>query len=220
MPSSNQPPDTLGYCKRAEQQALLQNQFRLPRGLLGRIVGWWMSRDNERMNRRAVELLDAGPADDVLEIGFGPGQAIEFLAQGTQARLIAGVDPSHVMVEQASERNRSFIAAGRVVLLAGAAGNLPFVGGRFSKVLVVANLQIWDSPAAGLAEVRRVLRPEGVLVAGLRRTPKRPGLFKSPGLKPDEIAALQTLIESQGFHNVRLVQRRRSRIVCLIASRK
>ena len=62
---------------RVLNDAPLQSQFCLPRGVLGRVVGWVMSRENERMNRATVDLLRAGPQDHVLELGFGPGQAIE-----------------------------------------------------------------------------------------------------------------------------------------------
>jgi SAM-dependent methyltransferase len=92
----------------------LRDQFRLPAGFIGRRVGWWMNFDNAKMNETAVKLLDVSQQDSVLELGFGPGQAIDLLVEKTAARSIAGVDPSEVMFEQARSRNAKAIDAGRV----------------------------------------------------------------------------------------------------------
>lgn len=40
-----------------------------------------MARANRRIAQRAVHLLDVQPDDRVLEVGFGPGVAIELLAR-------------------------------------------------------------------------------------------------------------------------------------------
>ena len=81
-------------------------QFGHPSGWVGAVVGHLMAVKNLPMNRLVVELLDVKPEDAVLEIGFGPGQAIKLLAERTPAAIIAGIDPSAVMVRQATRRNR------------------------------------------------------------------------------------------------------------------
>jgi ubiquinone/menaquinone biosynthesis C-methylase UbiE len=73
-------------------------------------------RTNKPMNRRAAELLEVRPDERVLEIGFGPGRLIQVLAQRVSAGLVAGLDPSEVMVGQAARRNREFTRQGRVEL--------------------------------------------------------------------------------------------------------
>ena len=55
------------------------------------------------MNRHAVGLLEVRPDDRVLEIGFGPGKQIQLPARRATAGLVAGVDLSEVMVEQATK---------------------------------------------------------------------------------------------------------------------
>jgi hypothetical protein len=49
-----------------------------PRGAAGSVNGWVFAHrpSNRQRNRWAVSLLDVRPADQVLEIGFGPGLAI------------------------------------------------------------------------------------------------------------------------------------------------
>ena len=47
--------------------------FAHPSGLIGRLVGKFMSRSNRRMNAFTVDALALHPTDRVLEIGFGGG---------------------------------------------------------------------------------------------------------------------------------------------------
>src|ERR1700757_4721373 len=96
------------------QGSFLTRQFRLPTGPVGWLVGHLMAAKNAPINRLAVELLDVCPGDRVLEVGFGPGTAIEMIAKETQADRIAGVDPSATMLRQAARRNHAGIQGGRV----------------------------------------------------------------------------------------------------------
>ncbi len=89
---------------------------------------------------------------DGLEIGVGSGRFAAPLGVRT------GVDPSPTM--RALARVRGIDAVD------GIAEALPFPDGRFDHVLVVTTLCFVDSPAAMLAEARRVLRPGGRLAVG------------------------------------------------------
>ena len=196
----------------------LADQFRLPVGLVGRLAGWWMNRENARMNRLAVTLLAAGANDSVLELGFGPGQAIEMLVEQTAAPRIVGIDPSAVMLEQARERNRAAIESGRVRLLQAAVEELPLGDHEFSKVFAVSNFHDWQSRSHGLRQIRRVLQPGGMLLICLRRAPRRPGWFTKPGVTPDELTADTALLKAEGFRDVRIVERRVGQgLICLTA---
>lgn len=212
-------PTVAGYGKASN--SLLRSigdQFRLPKGLAGRFAGWWMSRENARMNRLAIRLLDVNPSDSVLELGFGPGQAIKLLAEHTPAALIAGVDPSDVMLEQARCRNREAVESGRVRLERGAVEELPFDDHQFSKVLAVSNFHEWRSRVAGLAQVRRVLKPGGLLLIGLRRAAERPSWFSKPGVTPQNLTADIALLNASGFSPIRMLERNFGQgVVCLIA---
>jgi ubiquinone/menaquinone biosynthesis C-methylase UbiE len=189
--------------------------FGHPRGLAGRLVGHLMAVKNQPMNRLAVELLDVWPADVILEIGFGPGQAIKMLARETPAS-ISGIDRSAVMVRQAARRNRAWIAAGRVELRQASAGAIPFAAKRFSKVFAVNSFHHWEDQAAGLAEVRRVLRPGGMVLFCLRMELTRPRFGAAPGLTNDEVAQAKRLLSAAGFSNIEQVDRDLGRrVVCL-----
>lgn len=138
-------------------------QFGHPTGLVGRLVGVILALENRQRIEWAVNLLGVQPTDIVLEIGFGPGVGIQFLAAKATQGLVAGVDISKVMVEQASRRNAQGLRAGRVELWQGTAENLPYVDQYLDKVLTINSFHIWPDKQPALHEIYRTLKPGGTL---------------------------------------------------------
>lgn len=183
--------------------------FGSPEGLLGRLAGLTMAFLNGAMNRAAVEILDPGPDAHVLEVGFGPGEALAELLRRTERGRVAGVDPSAAMHAQARRRNRAAIGEGRLVLRSATAEAIPFDDAEFSHVLSVNSAQIWPAPEAGFRECRRVLAPGGLLVAAVRvrsDSGRRP--FDGIALDAPALGRLQGALAGAGFRDVELrVQR-------------
>jgi ubiquinone/menaquinone biosynthesis C-methylase UbiE len=144
-------------------RSLLLRAFGRPRGLLGRLGGRIMARSNLACAVWATELLDTRPSDRILELGFGPGVAIELLAGRALNGYVAGLDASAEMVAQAKRRNAAAIAAGRVDLRQGSVEAIPFPAGAFAKALAINSMQVWPDALAGLGEIRRVLESGGLL---------------------------------------------------------
>jgi ubiquinone/menaquinone biosynthesis C-methylase UbiE len=94
-----------------------------------------MARMNADCGAWVSDLLEVGPNDRVLEVGFGPGVIIQRLAELAAAGHVAGVDQSREMVEQARARNATAIRDGRVDLRHGSVENLPFDDDSFDKAL-------------------------------------------------------------------------------------
>jgi ubiquinone/menaquinone biosynthesis C-methylase UbiE len=144
---------------------LLLRMFGRPRGVLGRLGGVIMARSNRACAEWVIGLLEVEPSDRVLEVGFGPGVAIELLARGA-AQHVAGVDPSMEMVEQATARNAAVFASGNVELRQGSVDRLPFADATFDKALAINSMQVWPDAVAGLRELCRVLKPRGRIALG------------------------------------------------------
>ena len=140
---------------------LAMHMFGRPVGLLGRCGGVIMAKMNRPYSIWAINLFDVRQGDCVLDVGFGPGVGVQLLAESARARYVAGVDPSQEMLKQATVRNAQAIARGQVDLRTGSAGSLPFGDGTFDKVFTANSLQMWPDAAAGLAEVKRVMKPGG-----------------------------------------------------------
>jgi len=141
----------------------IESQFGNPRGLIGHLAGIIMAIENRQRNSWALSLLEIDPADHMLEIGFGPGWAIQRASMMAVNGLVAGVERSREMLAQAKFRNRIRIKSGRVDLRSGTAASIPFEDEQFDKVYAVNSFHEWGEAMPGLLEARRVLKPGGLL---------------------------------------------------------
>ncbi len=96
----------------------------------------------------------------VLEVGIGSGRNLPFY--GPEVRSVVGVDPSAELLAMAARR----AAAGRfpVELVNRSAEALSFEEGAFDTVVATFTLCSIAEPARALAEIRRVLKPDGALL--------------------------------------------------------
>src|SRR5262245_8935250 len=184
---------------------LLMRMFGLPKGVLGRLGGIVMARMNHDAAVQVIELLDVRPDDKILEIGFGPGVAIQLLLDRVPAGSIAGVDQSQEMVRQASARNADALRSRRVDLRYGSVERLPFPDESFDRALAIKSMQVWPNAGAGLQEIRRVLKPGGTLALG----------FTVNSGQPKEGVAES--LAAGGFAKARIVDR--SKLFCAIATK-
>ena len=157
----------------------IASQFRTPSGLLGRLIGNGMARGNEAEARWTVDLLNIQPDTQVLEIGFGPGVAIQYAADQATQGHVSGIDYSKTMVQVARKRNASAIKNGLVDLTHGDVRSLPYMDESFDRAFSIHCIYFWAEVTACLREIRRVLRANGVLAITIlpkdkwspRRTP-------------------------------------------------
>jgi len=149
-------------------------QAHRPRGAAGRVTAWEMAHrpSNRQRSGWVVPLLGVQPADQVLEIGFGPGLAVAELVRAG-AGHVYGIDHSGVMLRQASTRNAAAVRAGRVTLIRASVDQIPpGLNGPFDAILAVNSLGFWPAPAERLNELRRLLRPGGrIAIAAQPRCP-------------------------------------------------
>jgi len=131
-------------------------------------MGWLMERLNAQQNRATVEALDPPEHGEVLEIGFGHGQALELLASRRPLRLVAGVDHSELMVRTARRRLDGHRGDAALDLRLGEAAQLPFDDEAFDLVYAVNSYHLWPDQEAALAEIAGVLKPGGDVVLSIR----------------------------------------------------
>jgi ubiquinone/menaquinone biosynthesis C-methylase UbiE len=146
----------------------IARQFGQPSGVLGRLIARGMARSNEREARWTVELLAIQPDSRVLEIGFGPGVAIQHAAERATRGHVSGIDYSQTMVAVALKRNAAKIATGAVDLAMGDVQSLPYPDDSFDRAMAIHCIYFWRDPVACLREIRRVLRPDGVVAITIR----------------------------------------------------
>ncbi|MGH7126337.1 MAG: class I SAM-dependent methyltransferase [Stellaceae bacterium] len=144
--------------------AVLARQLANPEGEIGRAVGDYMSQHNAAVSAAAWKRLDLRPRHRVLEVGFGDGKLIPALLALEPDLAYTGIDISPTMLAEATAFNRALVEARRIDLRLGSVEAMPFADGAFDRAVSVNTFYFVPDPERALAELRRVLRPDGVLV--------------------------------------------------------
>ena len=185
---------------------LVWGQFRKPSGLLGRFIGNGMARGNTYDASWTISLLDIQPEDRVLEIGFGPGVSTQYASERASRGLVAGIDHSDTMVQAARRRNAAAIKAGRVALQQGDVARLLYPDDSFDKAFSIHSIYFWTEPVACLKELRRVLKPGGLLAITIQPKDKwAPAQQRESSLRTLYFSAdLVPMFTDAGFRGVRV----------------
>jgi ubiquinone/menaquinone biosynthesis C-methylase UbiE len=193
-------------------------QLRRPSGRVAGLVAWLLNRVNAPMNARTLELLEVATDDRVLEVGFGGGALLASMASVATRGLVVGVDFSPEVVERARRQLRGPVADGRVELRCADAAALPYPDESFSRACTVNTIYFWPDPQAVLAELRRVIAPDGRLVVtfGAKETAEKLP-YTRHGFRLYEAAEVQALLEGAGFRAVRIESGGVGRFVFLCA---
>jgi SAM-dependent methyltransferase len=101
--------------------------------------------------------VDAG--EHVIDVGSGPGALTTHLVDLLGPTAVTAVDPSESFVEAASERHPG------VTVERASAEHLPFPDGVFDAALAQLVVHFLTDPVAGLREMARVTRDDGVVAA-------------------------------------------------------
>ena len=141
---------------------------RIWRPLAGRVLmaGVGMAAEH----RTALEMLELGPTDRVLDVACGTGGFTRVFAR--EAALAIGLDASRTMLEQAVREG------GGARYVRASASTMPFRDASFDAVCCFAALYLIEEPYEALAEIARVLAPGGrvALLSSVARGPVPAGV--------------------------------------------
>ncbi len=179
----------------------IARQSRCPGGLLGRLIGRIMVSETVAENDATIACLELRPGDRVLEIGFGPGRALERAASavGPQGKVF-GIDTSEEMLRVAERRCGAFVRQGVVDVRLGTVERMPFPDGAIDKALSVHTLYFWPDPLTAMAELRRVLRAGGHLALCFRKSsPEARAAFPASVYRFYGVDEVLDLLRAAGF---------------------
>lgn len=139
-------------------------QLASPHGWGGRLIGRLMVPLNRAPNAAAIAALSPEAGETILEVGFGPGDAIRSILKRAPGSRMTGIEGSQEMFEAARRRNAGAISGGRLDLRLGSFLALPWPDESFDKALAVNVAYFFDIGGRAFAELYRVLKPGGRLV--------------------------------------------------------
>jgi ubiquinone/menaquinone biosynthesis C-methylase UbiE len=177
-------------------------QFKKPHGYLGWIAGWIMAnrRSNRERNDWTVDLLNVQSGDRVIEIGCGPGLALEACLARAGDGLVVGLDHSQTMLDQARARNAEANREGRLELRLGSLEDLPAIGGSFDKACSANVVQFFPDRGAAFRRIYSVLKPKGVAATTYMPRGKNPSRADSLDMAEE----VRRHMEVAGFANIRI----------------
>jgi ubiquinone/menaquinone biosynthesis C-methylase UbiE len=121
----------------------------------------FMGRYSRLLSPAMADLAGVRAGQRALDVGCGPGALTAELVSRLGAAAVTAVDPSAPFVEAARARHPG------VEVRRASAEDLPFEADAFDVSLAQLVVHFMTDPVVGLAEMRRVTRPGGVVAAGV-----------------------------------------------------
>jgi SAM-dependent methyltransferase len=119
----------------------------------------YMGRYSRLLAPRLADFAHIEPGSRALDVGCGPGALTAELARRLGAGSVMAADPSESLVTACADR-----VPGADVRVA-RAESLPWPDDSVDTALAQLVVNFLEDPAAGLAEMRRIVRPGGVVAA-------------------------------------------------------
>jgi SAM-dependent methyltransferase len=121
----------------------------------------FMGRYSRSLSAPFADFAQVAAGQRALDVGCGPGILTEELVARLGADAVTAVDPSAPFVEAAREKLPG------VTVSEASADDLPFSDSAFDATLAQLVVHFMPDPVAGLSEMRRVTRDEGVVAASV-----------------------------------------------------
>jgi arsenite methyltransferase len=117
-----------------------------------------MEQDHLPITLPVLEKMHPAPADNVLDLGCGSGWLSRRVAKLVPQGRVVGMDISDEMIRIA---RRNSADQHNLLFVTGEVTKIPAEANFFTHAISVESAYYWPSPAAGMKEIFRVLRPGG-----------------------------------------------------------
>jgi ubiquinone/menaquinone biosynthesis C-methylase UbiE len=123
----------------------------------------FMGRWSRQLSARFVEFAGIADGEAIVDIGCGTGSLTGVLLESAGIKSVVGIDLADVYLESA----RQTIKDPRAVFKTGDATSLPFADKSFDRAFSLLVLQFVPDATKAVSEMRRVVRPGGVVAAAV-----------------------------------------------------
>jgi ubiquinone/menaquinone biosynthesis C-methylase UbiE len=185
-----------------------------PSGFRGKLFGKLMEWTNAAAYQKVLQALAPSDNERFLEIGFGTGRFAEMLLSNTPETFVAGVDPTETMVETTLNRLIKKGWENRIDIRQGTDNSLPWREDRFDGVIAIHCFQFWPDPDLSIAEISRVLRPQGRIIIAFRDHSTNPNWLPNPMSRSGrEVENAISLLEKHGYKTTEYLAAGSSQII-------
>jgi SAM-dependent methyltransferase len=189
-----------------------ETQCKKPKGFFGRLTLWRMNKSHSKLTDWGLTHITVKAQFTVLDVGCGGGRTVSKLTALVAQGNVHGIDHSEESVAASQRYNAEAIQAGRVEIRVADVGKLPFPDNTYDLVTGVETHFWWPHIAAGLREIRRVLKPGGTLILiaevykGANTLASRLCEKSAPisGIKMLTLDEHRDLLASAGFADIRI----------------
>ena len=116
-----------------------------------------------KWRKKVVALVAATQPENILDIATGTGD-LAILMASTSATKIIGLDLSSGMLEVGRHKIEQRHLSDKIELVLGDSENIPYPDNHFDAITVSFGIRNFETLEKGLAEIHRVLKPNGVFV--------------------------------------------------------
>jgi demethylmenaquinone methyltransferase/2-methoxy-6-polyprenyl-1,4-benzoquinol methylase len=117
-----------------------------------------------KWRKKVIELVKAKNPENALDIATGTGDLAIMMAESTAAKQIIGLDLSVGMLEVGKKKILDKNLADKIEMVVGDSENIPYPDNHFDAITVSFGIRNFETLEKGLAEIYRVLKPNGIFV--------------------------------------------------------
>ena len=132
-----------------------------PNGISGRVVSFFMNRQNRRIYEKTVEIISIKNGESILDLGCGNGYVLNMIAQKHKGHF-TGIDVSESIIASAKKRNRDYVESGKMQFDCQNLNKMGFADCTFDKAYTINTVYFWESLEDSMSEIKRVLNHNGV----------------------------------------------------------
>lgn len=178
----------------------LARQLKGPEGSDGIEMGKSMDEKNREMTMNAIENLQLGDNQSVLELGHGNGGHVKYILGKGEDINYVGLEVSEEMKNQAAKMNRMYLTHEFASFKLYNGIEIPYKDATFERILSVNTIYFWEQPKVLINEIYRVLKPEGICTITFADKAFMENLpFTKYGFELYDISRFESLIGNTNF---------------------
>jgi len=127
---------------------------------LNRVISFGI---DAKWKKKMLKLVAAKNPKNILDIATGTGDMAILMSQ-TKAEKIVGLDISAGMLEVGKKKIKAKNLSQKIEMIQGDSENLPFENDSFDAITVAYGIRNFETLDKGLAEIYRVLKPNGTFI--------------------------------------------------------